>query len=279
MTWIDKVKELLVVYGFKLAGAAAVVLIGFVIAGYVGRFLNAWLMKFELQPPVRNLGVRLARLVVIVLAVIIALPMLGVEMTPLIAGLGVAGVGVGLAMQGLLGDIVAGLTIIFTKPFIVGHYIRVIGEFGEVIDIALFRTTLRHEDESRIVIPNRKIAGEVLHNYGSIRQHQLSVGVAYGSDLRRVIAAAKGVLAGNPRVLKEPAARVGVSSLGDSAIVVAVKPWTKVTDYEAAGPELYFGILEAFRAEGIVIPYPQREVRLLGGDGGPGEGESAKLRA
>lgn len=264
MDWLEKIKEQIALYGFKALGAAAVVFAGVFIAGYVSRFLNKWLMNYDLQPPVRNLGVRIVYALVVGLAVIMALPMLGVEMTPLIAGLGVAGVGIGLAMQGLLGDIVAGLTIIFTKPFLVGHYIRVIGEFGEVIDITLFRTVLRHSDQSRIMIPNRKIAGEIMHNYGSIRQLDVSVGVAYHSDLHQVMAVIGRVLAANPRVLQDPKPMVGVAQLADSAIDIAVKPWVKVPDFSPAGAEVNFAIVEAFRAEGIAIPFPQREVRMLG---------------
>src|SRR4029077_20628158 len=120
-----------------------------------------------------------ARLLVLLLFVIMALQNLGVELLPLIAGLGIAGAGVALAMQGVLSNVAAGLTIIFTKPFRVGEYISIVTEEGRVGTITTFRTTLSHTDRSRIVIPNRKIAGEILHNYGTIRQLDVTVGVAY----------------------------------------------------------------------------------------------------
>src|SRR5437764_11977397 len=94
---------------------------------------------------------------------------------PVIASIGVAGVGVGLATQGVLSNVVAGLTIIFTKPFRVGEYIEILGEHGQVTAIELFSTTLLHPDRSRVVIPNRRIVGDVLHNYGPVRQLDLSV--------------------------------------------------------------------------------------------------------
>jgi small conductance mechanosensitive channel len=99
-----------------------------------------------------------------------ALQNLGIELLPLIAGLGVAGAGIALAMQGVLSNVAAGLTIIFTRPFRVGEYIAIVSVEGEVLDISLFSTVLDAPDLSQVVIPNRKIVGEILHNYGKIRQ-------------------------------------------------------------------------------------------------------------
>jgi small conductance mechanosensitive channel len=118
---------------------------------------------------------------------------------------------------------------------------------------------------SRVVIPNRKIVGEVLHNYGLIRQVDLSVGVAYGANINEVIAVLREILANNPRVLKDPAPGVGIASLGDSSVSIAIRPWTSLADFGPAGGEINRAILEQFHAKGIEIPYPQREIRVLGG--------------
>ena len=99
----------------------------------------------------------------------------------MLAGLGVAGAGIALATQGVLSNVVAGLTIIFTKPYRVGEYIAIVGVEGRVETINIFSTQLTHADRSRIVVPNRKIVGEILHNYGRIRQCELHVGVSYES--------------------------------------------------------------------------------------------------
>ncbi|HWY74559.1 MAG TPA: mechanosensitive ion channel family protein, partial [Verrucomicrobiae bacterium] len=130
--------------------------------------------------------------------------------------------------------------------------------------IAIFSTTLLHADQSRVVIPNRKIVGEILHNYGNIRQLDLSVGVGYGSDIKQVLALLEEIVKTNPRVLKSPTPGVGVSSLGDSSITVVARPWTSVADYGPAGAEIYQAIIDRFRAQKIEIPFPQREVRMLG---------------
>ena len=116
---------------------------------------------------------------------------------------------------------------------------------------------------SRVVIPNRKIVGEILHNYGNIRQLDLSVGVGYGSDIPRVLALLREIVAANAKALKTPAPGVGVSSLSASSITIAVKPWVAVADYGPAGAEIYQTIIDSFREQKIEIPFPQREVRLL----------------
>jgi small conductance mechanosensitive channel len=211
----------------------------------------------------RLLLVRITRLVIFVLALVVALGTAGMDVTALIAGVGVAGVGVGLAMQGVLSNLVAGLTIIFTKPFRVGEYIALLNVQGQVKTVELFSTTLTHPDLSRVVIPNKKIVGEILHNYGHIRQLNLSVGVAYGTDLNNALTIARAVLAQNPRVLKDPEPGVGVALLADSSINLAIKPWTKVEDFALAVAEINQAIAESFRANKIEIPFPQREVRML----------------
>ena len=146
---------------------------------------------------------KLVKLLVFAVFAVMALGQMGVQITPLLAGIGVAGVGLSLAMQSVLGNLVAGLNIIFSKPFTVGEYIELLGVYGQVQDISLFSTILLHADNSRVVVPNRKIVGEILHNYGTMRQMSLSVGVAYDADI--TIATVKAILDRNPRVLKDPA--------------------------------------------------------------------------
>jgi small conductance mechanosensitive channel len=218
-----------------------------------------------MEPPVRTLIVRIARAVISVLFLIMALQNLGVELLPLIAGLGVAGAGIALAMQGVLGNLFAGLTIIFTKPFRIGEYIEIVGEEGVVANISLFQTILAHPDRSSVVIPNRKIVGEILHNYGSIRQVNVVVGVAYDTDLKRAITLIHDTLRSNPNVLQEPEMepRVFVNQLAESSVSIAVRPWVAIENFGAAGGEINQAILDKFRDAGIAIPFPQREVRML----------------
>ncbi len=261
--WLDKLIPYLYENGPKLLGAVVVVFAGVMASGFVARLMQRWLDKKDLEPPVKMLVTRITRLFIIAFAIVIALGTCGINITPMVAMLGVAGVGVGLAMQGVLGNLICGLVIIFTKPFRVGEYIEIIGCTGLVKTIDLFTTVLAHPDRSLVIIPNRKIVGEVLHNYGTIRQQDIIVGVAYDTNLPAAIAVINGFLANNPKVLKDPAPVVAVSDFGDSSINILVKPWCNVADYRATGAEIKLALVEAFRSNKIQIPFPQREVRFL----------------
>ena len=255
--------DLLIKYGLQVFGAVVILGAGFLMARWVGNMTQKWLQRQELEPPIRLLLVRVAKILIIALTLVVALDTFGVQVAPIIAGIGVAGVGIGLALQGVLGNVMAGLSIIFTKPFRVGEYIEIVGVYGQVETIDIFSTKLIHADRSRVVIPNRKIVGEILHNYGTIRQLDLSVGVEYGSNLSEALAIVHDVLAKNPRVLQDPTPVVGIAQLADSAISISIKPWTKVPDYGPAQAELYQALVEGLRARNINIPFPQREVRLV----------------
>jgi len=216
-----------------------------------------------MEPPVRMLLVRIVKILVLALTAMIVLDQVGVPIAPLIAGVGVAGLGVGFALQGVLSNVMAGLSIIFTKPYRVGEHISLLGVHGDVVTIDIFSTTLLHPDRSRVVIPNRKIVGEILHNFGTIRQLGLSVGVSYATDLNQALAIVKDLLAKNPHVLNEPPASVLVSQLGDSAVTISIQPWVRVSDYVAAQGELNQAVIERFRSAAIDIPFPQRDVRVF----------------
>jgi small conductance mechanosensitive channel len=176
----------------------------------------------------------------------------------------VAGAGIALATQGVLSNVVAGLSIIFTKPFRVGEYISIVGEEGQVQTITMFSTTLTHADRSRIVIPNRKIVGEILHNFGNLRQLQISVAVAYDTDLNAAMTVIDEVLRANPRVLQDPVPVVQTALLGDWSVSIVVRPWVHVQDFGPASGEVTRAVLEALRKRGVVMPFPQHEVRLIG---------------
>lgn len=266
---LDQVKasviDMVIKFGPKLVVALIILSAGYMVGRWSGSMLERLLLRFKLEAPVRSLLVRVAQLLVFGLFAIMALQNLGVELLPLIAGLGVAGAGVALAMQGILGNVAAGLTIIFTQPFHVGDYLSIADEEGEVLDISLFSTTLGHTDRSKVLIPNRKIVGEILHNYGKVRQLDLHVAVSYGTDVNIALRVIDEILRANSRVLQDPAPVFGVERLADFSVAISIKPWVSVSDYVAAGNELNKAILETFRAQHIDIPFPQQEVRMLGG--------------
>lgn len=259
----NTVLDLAIRFGPKLLVAILILIVGVMVSRWVSRWLLRALGRIELEPPVRALLARVGWVLSFALFLIMALENLGVELLPLIAGLGVAGAGIALATQGVLSNVVAGLSIIFTKPFRVGEYISIVHEEGQVHAITLFSTTLTHTDRSRIVIPNRKIVGEILHNFGNLRQVDVRVGVAYDTDLNAALATIGEVLRANSLVLQEPAPVVQTVLLGESSVSIGVRPWVHVQDYGPATGEITRAVLESLRERGIVMPFPQREVRLI----------------
>ena len=250
------VTQMAVEYGPRVLSALVILGFGIVAMRWSAGIASRGLDKFKLEPPVRQLLLRIVRVFVLLLFVMMALQNLGIDLLPLLAGLGIAGAGVALALQGVLGNLAAGLTIIFTKPFRVGEYISIAGEEGVVQDVSLFSTTLRHSDLSYVVVPNRKISGEILHNYGELRQLDLAVNVAYGTNLESAVAAIREVLLANTRVLKDPAPLVQANLLGEYAVTIAIKPWVAVKDFGTTPGELNPAVLDALRMRGVEIPVP-----------------------
>jgi small conductance mechanosensitive channel len=252
----DTLTRLAVEFGPRVLSALLVLVAGLFVMRWIANLAERGLARFTLEPPVRQLLLRVVRVLVLLLFLLMALQNLGIDLLPLLAGLGIAGAGIALALQGVLGNVAAGLTIIFTRPFRVGEYISIAGVEGVVDSISIFSTVLRHADTSAVVIPNRRIAGEILHNYGDVRQLDLGVRVAYGTDLDAAVATINELLAANPRVLRDPAPVVQAAALGEFAIGIAIKPWVAVKDYGAAPGEINPAVVRALRERGITIPVP-----------------------
>src|SRR5438876_5963202 len=149
----DIVLDLAIRYGFQVLGALVILAAGAIVARWIGQFVDGRLRKQAMEPPMRLLIVRVLKVIVMLFAAVVVLDKLGFQVAPLVAGIGVAGLGVGFALQGVLGNVVAGLSIIVTKPFRVGEYIEILGNHGEVSTIELVSTTLVHADRSRVIIP------------------------------------------------------------------------------------------------------------------------------
>jgi small conductance mechanosensitive channel len=262
--------DLVIRYGLQILGTIAILAVGFLLAKWAGNLAYKALLKQEMEPPVRTLLVRVVKIVVLAFTLVVALDQFGVQVAPLIAGIGVAGIGLGIALQGVLRNVMAGLSIIFTKPFRVGEYIELVGVYGQVATIDIFSTALIHADLSRVVIPNHKIVGEILHNYGTMRQLTLTIRVPHATDLSAALQAAHQVAAQSARVLKDPAPSAGIASVDDTGIKIAVWAWVRVVDVVPAEPELYQSFVEAFRARGIGVPVAAHQVRLLDGAGAGG---------
>jgi small conductance mechanosensitive channel len=247
----------------NFVGGVLYLLVGFFAARWVGRMISRSLERQDMDPPVRLLLTRMARLFVGGLALTCALEVAGYRVTALLTGFGVLGVGIGFGMQGLVSNLTAGLTIIFTKPFRVGEYVEILNFQGTVKHIDIISTTLVALDASTIVIPNHKIIGEIVRNFGTIRQVALAAGVGYQTDLSKAQQLVAEVLSRNPRVLREPKPAVFVGPPQNSSIPINAYLWVKLPDFGPAQSELNKAIVEVFREHQIEMPFPQREIRIL----------------
>lgn len=253
----------LVNYSFQIFGAIVVLVLGVFIGRRISNLVLALCAKKNLDITLSRFFASAARIAIIVCAVLIALPKLGIQVTPFIAAVGALGLGAGLAVQGLLSNYGAGLSIIFTRPFVVGDTIRVEGVFGVVKEVHLAYTLLSNEDEESIIIPNKHIVGEILHNSQTDTIMELSVGVAYDSDTDAAMAAIKAKLAKIDGLSQERAIQIGIDEFGDSAITLAIRGWAKTESFHQIRFAANQAIKDALQEANIAIPFPQREVRML----------------
>lgn len=253
----------LVNYSFQIFGAVVVLLLGMFVGRRVSNLVLALCAKKSLDITLSRFFASAARIAIVVAAVLIALPKLGIQVTPFIAAVGALGLGAGLAVQGLLSNYGAGLSIIFTRPFVVGDTIRVEGVFGVVKEVHLAYTLLTNEDDELIIIPNKHIVGEILHNSQTDTVMELSVGVAYDSDTDAAMEAISKKLAGIDGLSKERAPQIGIDEFGDSAINIAIRGWAATAQFHQIRFAANQAIKDALSEANIAIPFPQREVRML----------------
>lgn len=266
MGTIKKIADLLieysVKYSFQVLGGIIILLAGWIIAKFVAGFVDKFLQKHKLDITIRKFLVGTVKLIVIAFAAIIALAKFGIEIAPIIAGLSVVGVGVGLAMQGTLSNYAAGISLIFTKPFKVGDIIEVVNEMGEIVDMTLPRTVMKTVDGTMIYIPNKHIIGEIIHNFSELKRLDVKVGVSYKSDIDKCVQLLKDVVKNEPRITLAPEPKIGVSDFGDSSINLYARVFCKQADYWDTLFSVNKKILDTFRKNGIEIPFPQRDVHL-----------------
>lgn len=259
----DLVTEFLVKYSFQLVGAIIIFLIGLFIAKKVSRFTLRLFEKHQIDVTLSNFVANTLRIIVIIMAAVIALGKIGISVTPMVAAIGALSLGAGLAVQGLLSNYGAGITIIVTRPFVIGNTISVQGVTGLVKDISLGYTILTNEDGVEITIPNKHIIGEILHNSFANTLVDSTIGISYDSDPEQAIAVIRQCLAEMNPVCQEPAPQVGIDNFGDSSIDIGVRYWVPTDTYFNNKYQANLKIFKALQDANISIPFPQREVRLL----------------
>ncbi|MCZ6803492.1 MAG: mechanosensitive ion channel family protein [Proteobacteria bacterium] len=205
----------------------------------------------------------IAKTLIIIFVAIVALGKFGITITPLIAALGAIAFGSTLALQGPLSNYGSGLTIILTRPFVVGDTIKIQGVIGIVDEIKLAYTWLVTEDGERITIPNNRIIGEILHNTNANLIVETSVGISYESDIEVVVATILKILKGSSAVVKTPEPQVGIERFGESAIIIGVRYWVPTKQYYQVMYRVNQAIYSALKEANIVIPFPRQDIRLV----------------
>ncbi len=210
---------------------------------------------------------RLARWAVLAFTVIAVLGRFGVQTTSLVALIGAAGLAIGLALQGALSNVAAGVLLLALRPFRVGDAIDIAGTAGVVDDMGLFVTRLTSFDGVPLFLPNSSVWGKQVSNYSQAgqRRNDLIVGIGYGDDVAKAMAVLQELVAGEERALEDPAPLVAVESLGDSSVNLLLRYWTGAGDFFATKLDMTRAVKERFDAEGISIPFPQRDLHVVEG--------------
>ncbi len=263
-TIVIKLQDLIAFYGLKVIAAVVILVIGRYVAIGVRNLLRRVMRKSSVEETLVSFVSNVAYVALLAFIVIAALGQLGVHTASFVAVIGAAGLAIGLALQGSLANFAAGVLMIIFKPFKVGDYIEGGGTAGTVEEISIFTTVLKSPDNRKIIVPNAKMTGDNIVNYSAKEQRRIDIvaGVSYGDDLDKVRKVLEQILAEDARILKDPAPTIGVLALADSSINFAVRPWVKTGDYWSVYFDTHEKIKKRFDAEGISIPFPQRDVHL-----------------
>ncbi len=261
--FINTVITFCVNYSFQALGALIILFVGFLVSNWTGRVFFAFLTKKNLDITLAKFLATLVRMLVLGFAVLIALGNFGVTIAPFVAALGALTFGASFAIQGPLSNYGAGLSIILSRPFVVGNTITVQEVSGVVENVSLACTILRNEDGVKITIPNKDIVGQILYNSQAVRIIESEVGISYNDDPEKAINVVRDTLKKFDAIVQEPAPMVGVQAFADSSITLGYRYWVPTVKYFQTLYAVNLAIYKAFNETGITMPFPQMEVRLL----------------
>ena len=261
---LDKIYQLLTVYGLKVLAALAIFVVGRWVAKGVRKLVERLMTKGKVEHTLITFTSNMTYIGLLVFIVIAALGQLGIQTTSFIAILGAAGLAVGLALQGSLSNFAAGFLLIIFRPFKVGDLIEAAGVFGVVEAIQIFTTQLKTADNKTVIIPNAKLTDDNIVNWTvkGTRRVDMVVGIGYDDDIDKARSLMADLIAEDSRILKTPAPQISVSELADSSVNFVVRPWVKVEDYWGVHFDLTEKIKKAFDANGVSIPFPQRDIHV-----------------
>jgi small conductance mechanosensitive channel len=253
-------------YAISIVGVIVILVVGFIAAGWVARAVRSLLGRSKKTDPlITNFVAAIARYAVIAFTVIAALDQFGVETTSFVAVMGAAGLAIGLAFQGALGNLAAGVMILAFRPFRQGHFIEGGGIAGTVDSVSLFVTELHTPDNVHIIVPNGSLWNTAIKNFShhATRRCDFVLGIGYGSSHVEAMKALHAMAAADERVMKEPAPQIVVSNLGDSSVDITIRLWCSAGDYWGLKFDFTQAMKEKMDEIGVEIPFPQRSIHMV----------------
>lgn len=254
-----------IVFAQKLV-VAIVIMIGFWFLSRLTKRLvkRAFSQRRKGSRILRDFTIRSISWVVMLIGLMVSLSSLGVEVGPMMAAMGAGGFIVGFALQDTLSNFASGMMIMIYQPFDEGDFVEVSGVSGKVEKMSLVSTTLLSLDNKELIIPNKKAWGETITNYTGrdVRRVDLVFGIGYSDDIEKSMRVLRALADEHALVLGDPGITVGVHSLGDSSVNLFLRPWAKTDDYWDVHWDLTKAAKQQFDAEGITIPFPQRDVHV-----------------
>jgi len=262
--YVDMAIQFASEYGLKIIGALIIFIVGKWVAKWIKGLLVKLLNKNNVDATLVSFAESVIYALLMVVVILAALNALGVNTTSFAAILAAAGLAIGLALQGTLGNVGSGVLLISFRPFKVGDVVTVGGETGAVAAISMFATILHTPDNKVVTVPNTSVTGGNITNFSEkkVRRLDLVFGIGYEDDLKLAKSVLEDIIKEDDRVLADPAPFVGVKELGDSSVNFAFRPWVKSADYW----DVHFDMMEkvklTFDEKGISIPYPQMDIHL-----------------
>lgn len=250
--------------GLRIVTAGLIFIIGKWVSKLVRKLIDRLMVRAKIDQTLASFVSNLAYVALLAYVIITALSRLGIQTASLVAVIGAAGLAVGLALQGSLANFAAGVLMIIFRPFKVGDRIDAAGINGVVEEIQIFTTKLKTPDNKTIIVPNGKITEGTIVNFTARDTMRVDMvfGVSYSDDIDKVKAVIADELSKDPRVLKDPEPMIRLSELADSSVNFVVRPWAKTTDYWDVFFDTHENLKKRFDAEGISIPFPQRDVHI-----------------
>ncbi|MEH0017076.1 small-conductance mechanosensitive channel MscS [Citrobacter portucalensis] len=263
-TWLVRNQELLLSYAVNIVAAIAIVIIGMIVARIVSNTVNRLMVARKIDATVADFLSALVLYGIIAFTLIAALGRVGVQTASVIAVLGAAGLAVGLALQGSLSNLAAGVLLVMFRPFRAGEYVDLGGVAGTVLNVQIFSTTMRTVDGKIVVIPNGKIIAGNIINFSRepVRRNEFIIGVAYDSDIDQVKKILTDIIQSDERILKDREMTVRLNELGASSINFVVRVWSNSSDLQSVYWDVLERIKREFDANGISFPYPQMDVNF-----------------